>query len=846
MLSRHRRIILVLGFLCVLGGRPSVLAAEPDKPRLDASGEPLPAEAVQRLGSLCFRNDMNTRIATLSPDSKTIAMMGRTGVVLLDSRTGKEIKRFDYPDFAKSTGLAYSPNGKIIAVTGVKGVQLLDAESGEILGKLDVNVRDVATSLSFSTDSKRIAVGNDPFNPKRNVTVWDADGFKKLHTLEVLYDRNAQVALSSDGKLLATWGGGAANTGIPRRIQLWDMVTVKEVKEIVLEGYDVGGVALSPDGKEMAVVDGIFGSSISIWDVATAKMAHRLTARRFSDDAILRYSPDGKVLVAGTYNGDVQLWETLGYQRLGTAKMPNCTLTAVAFLPEKKVLALSLTEQALRVWEAPSGRSLSPLEGHTGPITTLQFSPDGKKLLSCGTDGVRVWNAATGKFERPISLHQSRDDRSGLPELYLLSPDGRSVLVTVQDPGKSRLLDLATQEEQYGIDLVAGHAGLKAAFSADGKMMAGITPVANPTATPDVRVWNLAAGRETTRVPLRPGLEYAVAMSPEGKFVVVGASSGELMMWDAATGKERWTNLRENQWTTHLAFSPDGRWIAAAGLARIRLIEAASGVELQRFENPDHLQINFLVFSPDGRTLAAAGTDENGQTQTGTVRLWETATAKVRVDFTAHRGTISALAFSPDGRVLASGSDDTTILLWDLTGKLNADVRGAVRPKPAEFDALWKDLNDADAAKSYRLVQRLAAYPEEAVALVNAKLPPAKPLDAVIDKMIAQLDHEEFARREQASKFLAEVGKAAEPALTKALAGQSSPEKKRRLAELLEALKLARPTPEMVRPTRALEVLERLGTPEARQLLEELGKGDKNAKLTQDAKATLKRLGAQP
>jgi hypothetical protein len=115
---------------------------------------------------------------------------------------------------------------------------------------------------------------------------------------------------------------------------------------------------------------------------------------------------------------------------------------------------------------------------------------------------------------------------------------------------------------------------------------------------------------------------------------------------------------------------------------------------------------------------------------------------------------------------------------------------------------------------------------------------------AAIDKMIAQLDHDDFTRREQASKFLGEAGKAAEPALTKALAAQPSSEKKRRLVELLEALKPAGPTLEMVRPTRALEVLERLGTAEARQLLEELAKGDKNAQLTQDAKATLKRLGA--
>jgi WD40 repeat protein len=857
MLSLHRRTILAMSFLFGLAGLSSAHAGEPDKPRLDAQGEPLPVEAVQRLGSSSFRVGPYGWGAALSPDGKTIALLGyKKGILLLDSRTGKEIKHFNTPGNDSNHSMTYSPNGKTIALAGLEGVLLLDAESGKVQGKVEVILREYFRSaISFSADSQRIAVGDDySTHGKLTATVWNADGSKNLHSLEVVHSRHAQVALSDDGKLLATWGENAHDRDISLIIQLWDTVTGKELKKIVVEGDGVSAVALSPNGKEMAVADD--DSSITIWDLKTGKLVHRVPARRKSG-WLLRYSPDGKVLVAGTTDGVVQVWETAGYRRLGVTEVGECTLMSVAFLPEKKVLVLALDECAIRVWEAPSGRSVSPMEGHTGQVTAVQFSPNGKKVLSAGTDGVRMWNAATGKSERRTLFPDFPDDRNiNSRQHYMLSPDGRTVVTTnAQTKRRSRVMDLATEREQYGLDIRFDYIGENVAFSADGKMMAVVSTIPSPANGIGIQVWNLVSGQEVAALFATASYTHAVALSADGKSVLLASSgsvqggaaqASEVTLWDVTTGKKRWSVPRDNQGTTHLAFSPAGDLIAAAGESGVHLFEATTGAELRQFENSDNMQINCLRFSPDGRMLAA-GTGQTGETETGTVRLWETATAKQRVELSGHRGRVNALAFSPDGRVLASASDDTTVLLWDLTGKWNADVRAAAQLKPAEFNVLWNDLNDTDAAKSYRLVQHLAAYPEEAVALVKAKLPPAKaaPLDpAMMDKMIAQLDHDDFARREQASKYLAEVGKAAEPALTKALEAQPSPEKKKRLTELLAVLNPKGPTPEMVRPTRALEVLERLGTAEARQLLEELAKGDKNAKLTQEAKATLKGLGA--
>ena len=108
--------------------------------------------------------------------------------------------------------------------------------------------------------------------------------------------------------------------------------------------------------------------------------------------------------------------------------------------------------------------------------------------------------------------------------------------------------------------------------------------------------------------------------------------------------------------------------------------------------------------------------------------------------------------------------------------------------------------------------------------------------------MIADLDDERFAVREKATTELEKLGKEIEPALHKALQGKPSLEVRRRIDRLLEKLESAAPSPEQLRLLRALEVLEHIGTPEARELLRTLAKGASGARLTQEAKASLDRL----
>jgi dipeptidyl aminopeptidase/acylaminoacyl peptidase len=244
-----------------------------------------------------------------------------------------------------------------------------------------------------------------------------------------------------------------------------------------------------------------------------------------------------------------------------------------------------------------------------------------------------------------------------------------------------------------------------------------------------------------------------------------------------------------------------------------------------------------LTFSPDGRVVAAGYSDQ-------VVRLLEVATGKERTRFEGHRSGIISVAFSPDGRLLASGSWDRTVMVWDLTGRVGLDVSERITLDAKAQERLWTDLADADAARGYQAI-RLLLRAEQTVGLLRERLHPAKATDpARLKRLVAELDSDDFAVREKATRDLTSLGSTAESALRRALPGASA-EARRRIEEILGQIDPAL-SGNLLREIRAVEVLEQGGTPEGRQLLQLLSRGAPEARLTREAKASLERLAKRP
>jgi hypothetical protein len=245
-----------------------------------------------------------------------------------------------------------------------------------------------------------------------------------------------------------------------------------------------------------------------------------------------------------------------------------------------------------------------------------------------------------------------------------------------------------------------------------------------------------------------------------------------------------------------------------------------------------------LTFSPDGRSMALALNGNNG---TATAVVWELRTNKKRWE-AALPAAATALGFDPSGQTLVTACQDTTVLLWDVSGRSQT---GKVRDAD-DWAALVKQLGDDDLAKAFAAQRSLRAEGGLAVEALSKRLKPAtgKALtDKELDELVKQLDDDDQDVRRAAFDKLQEQGKAAEMALRKGLQGDPSAEVKRSINALMDKLSQGGNSAEANEAARAVEVLEWIASPSARRLLETLSAGRAGAPMTLEAKAALARLG---
>jgi hypothetical protein len=345
------------------------------------------------------------------------------------------------------------------------------------------------------------------------------------------------------------------------------------------------------------------------------------------------------------------------------------------------------------------------------------------------------------------------------------------------------------------------------------------------------RPWRLSGMPDRPNDPRKEdeggSLFRSAAFTADGKTAAL-ATGKAVYLVDVTSGKElRKVDGLES--VGRIALSPDGKTLAAGvGVfdKALLLWDAATGRELHRIEKIDY--VSAVTFSPDGHYVAAA----SGWRGASTIYLWETATRIEVLRLRGHGTFVNALAFSPEGTRLASALRDGTALVWDLAPQPD-------RTGPAKDPAgLWTDLAGNDAARTHRAVCLLTRAGERAVAFLKDRLRPAPELDRKrLERLFADLDSKDFTTREAASDELAKLGEQAEPAIRGLLAKKPSPE----VCKRLEAIRGIR-HPEVSRQVRAVQVLERIGTKEARQVLKALAKGAPAAPLTREAAASLERL----
>jgi RNA polymerase sigma factor (sigma-70 family) len=839
-------------------GRPESPDAPPpasQRPATEARLEdPLPPGAVARLGTLRFRHGDHIHDIALSRDGKSIVSAAGKVVHVWEMATGKERSRLTLDVVVRC--VAPSPVGKLLALGGEDGtVRLCDPETGREVRRLEAHKPggpqwqglNGVSRLLFTPDGRLVSSGSD-----QAVRIWDADTGKPIREIG-RFGSVRGLTLSPDGKALA----GAVQEGDTWTVRVWQTAIGKEGQRLPPLGGTPYAVAISPDGNTLAVsVDGGDGNKpgvIKLWDLAGRKEVHSLRGHK-GGATWLVFSPDGKTLASTSAVGvSARLWD----MKTGAVRYPLgqdwlAPLFKVLFSPDGKSLVSYGQENALRFWDAATGKEVRASDGAQSWVGAVAFSPDGRLLASGSGDGlIQLWDVATRKEVRRLT-------HSGPLIGLAFSPDGRRLASAGMFDQVVCIWD-AAGGKQVGQVQAPGMFITCLAWSGDGKVLATWSRLDRI-----VHLWSPATGKEVHVLGPIPEWVNGVAFAPDGRTLAIGVAAhaglpgGErkenLLLWSADTGKLL-RRLPERAGVRCLTFSPDGKTLAAGGMDRaIHLWELASAEK--RLTLPHGEEVTSLAYSSDGRVLAAVnnttwtrlssdgttGLPQVGKPERPRVRLWDLSVAQEIPALRGHQGAITALAFSPDGGLLATASNDTTVLLWTAP-RPKAPDRPADKLRPEQLESLWSDLRAADAVKAYRAVCALAATPEQGVGFLKRRLEPVAAADSrQVARLLADLDGADFAARERATRELEKLGERAAPQLRVALAGDPSTEARRRIERLLERANGR----ERLGAVRAVEVLEMADTREARRLCEMLAGGVAEATLTREARTALEGMKRRP
>jgi WD40 repeat protein len=443
------------------------------------------------------------------PQDRTLASGGWDSTIRLwKLETQKESATLP-GDPALVRALAYSPDGRTLASGGVDGtVKLWDMPAGTLREVLHMDAGTIK-ALAFSRDGKLLAFGT----VRNSVKLWDLQARRELDefmsTVQV-----ESLSFSADGKTLAV----PDESGV----KLWDLSRRFDPDRLERHAGEVISVALSPDGRTLA--SGGDDSLTKVWDLASGQA--RDVARHENGWSVVALSRDGKTLAVGA-DKNINLWNASKLTPLGVLTGHEAGIWAVEFSPDGRSIVSSGGDKTVRIWDVASQEELYRFDGHDGTVMTAAFSPDGRTIAS-GSGRIILWQPATGKHE---TLTFNQDGHGGA----------------------------------WSLD-----------FSADGKTLA----VARRTA---VAVFNLAGGEQRTFVGHTDSVNFVV-LWPDGRTLASSSGDGTVKLWDLATGENRFT-FRDPMGSVGincLALSRDGKLLALARRdGAIRLLRAATDDEVR-------------------------------------------------------------------------------------------------------------------------------------------------------------------------------------------------------------------------------------------------------------------------
>lgn len=575
--------------------------------------------------------------------------------------------------------------------------------------------------LAFSPDGKQIITGSYD----NTLKLWNAKSGKEIRTFSMHTGFIRSVFFSPDGKRILT--ASADNKAL-----VYDITTGQQLVEISIDRDRLFKACYSPDGSKILTSDD--RSGITVWN---AESGEKIADYKKDYGASIYsnwFSRDGNKLITYINSKGSQLIDFT--DSLNTKSFLMDKAYSYAISADNKYLAIGSRKKKIKIFDLESGKELFNLDPNKekscdGCQTLIAFSNSSKYLVSVSKySGVVIWDVKKGSRIQSFEFDDSWMDE------VVFSPDDKYISVTADDETFVWNIKTGAKMLQLSFD------GLEClpVFSPDSKFL--LTTNQNNTAA----LWNIATGRKSkiyqgylSKLP-NDGLEFdqgnwthssiirylginsAMSVSPDGKYIVKGNIDSIAIMLNTKTGKIERTFTGHSKVVLCSDFSKDGKWlITGSGDRRIKLWDVATGKLIRTYKG--HSELIFDVkFSSDSKYIVSGSWD-------ATMRIWDTESGKTiryinlenispyRVKFTpndlyivsgdlgknlkfwevdagkefrnivGHTNIITDLCFSPEGKKMVSASLDGKVKVWDLlSGMLVNKFTGH---KSGVFSVAW-------------------------------------------------------------------------------------------------------------------------------------------------------------
>jgi WD40 repeat protein/serine/threonine protein kinase/tetratricopeptide (TPR) repeat protein len=478
---------------------------------------------------------------------------------------------------------------------------------------------------AWSPDGRLLATGGDD----KMVLLSDAETGERIRTLEEHTDRITALSWKPDGSRLVS-------ASKDQTLCIWDPATGEMVSRLDDWGEPINAVAWSHHGSRLGVGT---PRQVVVRDLETGTTTTSLNTRA---DCLAWTPDDQRIVLQGARELSVWSISTNESRKLGR---DDTWRSALALSPDGKWAATPTRDEVV-IRDVESGETVFKLRGHGLPPLSFDFSPDGRQLASAGEDyAINVWDLQSGD-----QTHVFRGPKSDIaavrwhPAGDRIASCGGDVRVWAVSKNGGDLEVRTANEIVFALD-----------WSPDG------TRLATAGQNGPIQIYDSEQGTTLRTMPGHQPKTYALAWHPRRPLLASTGIDRALRIWNPDTGEllREFPSLFDGDGRS-LAWSSDGKWLAAGGRTASRCIFLLDAVTLELVgELPDAGdQTESLGWSPDGSRIAGASLD-------GALRVWDAKTKSRLQELPTQRGALWCLAWSSKGDRLAAAGNDSRIRIWD-------------------------------------------------------------------------------------------------------------------------------------------------------------------------------------